>query len=112
MTAFVGVLNREADATAGMCECDEVDRVQINTVLGIAEEHHLLPLDLSERIVLDDDNFDRQLVFYGRNKVGHQHGESSIPDKGNALSMGECDLRGDGVGQSASHGREIARDGM
>src|SRR2546421_417804 len=72
VTEFVGILNREADTAAGMCECDEVDWVQVNAILGIAEEYHLFPLNLSKRIVLDDDNLDWQLVFYSRYKVGHQ----------------------------------------
>jgi hypothetical protein len=34
--------------------------VQRDLVLGVAQEDHLLPLDLAQRIVLDDDDLDRQ----------------------------------------------------
>ena len=36
----------------------EVDRLELAAELGIAEEDHLLPFDLPERVVLDDDDLD------------------------------------------------------
>jgi hypothetical protein len=69
-----GILDGEAGAPAGLSERGEVDRVQLAPVLGVAEEHHLLPLDLSEGVVLHD------LPI----RVGH--------------------LSGDGIGQSCLSG--------
>ena len=57
---LLGPLAAEPDAAARLGELDEVDRVQGDLVLGVAQEDHLLPLDLAERVVLDDDDLDRQ----------------------------------------------------
>ena len=38
--------------------------LQIHSILRIAQKDHLLPLDLSQRVVLDDDDLDRQLVLH------------------------------------------------
>src|SRR5262245_44522857 len=58
-----GPLAAEADAAARFGERHEVDRRQLDAVLRVAEEHHLLPLDHAEHVVLDHDDLDRQLVL-------------------------------------------------
>ena len=55
-----------------------------HAVLRVAEEHHLLPLDLAERVVLDDDDLDRQVVLHGRGELAHQHREAAVADEGDA----------------------------
>ena len=54
-----------------MSERSEVDGMQINPILEIAQENHLLPLDLSECVVLDDDHLDRKLVLHCGDEVRH-----------------------------------------
>ena len=48
-----------------------------DAVLGVAE-HHLLPQDLAERVVVVDYDLDRQVVLDGGEELGHQHGEPAI----------------------------------
>ena len=74
-------------AAAGPGEGGEVDRLQLAAVLGVAEEDHLLPLDLAERVVLDDDDLDRQLVLHRGGELGHQHREAAVADEGDALPV-------------------------
>jgi hypothetical protein len=49
MTALTRIFHRKANAAAGMGEPREIDRVQVNAVLGIAEKNHLFPFNLPER---------------------------------------------------------------
>jgi hypothetical protein len=37
------------------------------------EERHLLPLDLAVGVVLDDHDFDRELILHARGEFGHEH---------------------------------------
>ena len=64
-----GRLATEADPAARLGELDEVDRLELDAVLGVAQEDHLLPLDLAERVVLDDDDLDRQVVLDRRDEL-------------------------------------------
>ena len=50
------VLDREAGGAAGLGVGREVDRLQLDAELRVALEDHLLPLDLAEHVVLDDDD--------------------------------------------------------
>ena len=104
-----GRLAPEADAAAGLGELDEVDRLELDAVLGVAQEDHLLPLDLAERVVLDDDDLDRQLVLDRRDELAHQHREAAVADEGDDLAVGIGDLGRDGVGQARRHRRQVAR---
>ena len=45
--------------------------MQVNPIFWVAKKDHLFPLDLAQRVVLDDDDFDGQLILYGRNELGH-----------------------------------------
>src|SRR5438128_112788 len=47
-SAICRVVNREARAAAGMREHRKIDRLQVASILGIAEKHHLLPFDHPE----------------------------------------------------------------
>ena len=73
-----------------------------HAVFGIAEKDHLLPLDLAEGVVLDDDDLDRQLVLHGGREFRHQHRETAVANEGDALPVGIGDLGGDGVRQTAA----------
>ena len=63
----------------------EVDRLQIDAELRVALEDHLLPLDLAQRVVLDDDDLDRQLVLDDGRQLAHQHGEAAVADEADDL---------------------------
>jgi CHAD domain-containing protein len=47
----------------------EVDRLQLAAIFRIAEEHHPLPLDLAERVVLDDNDLDIEVIFDAGRKL-------------------------------------------
>jgi hypothetical protein len=66
------------------------------------------PFDLAERVVLDDDDLDVEIVFHAGGELAHQHGEAAIADDGDDRALGIGDRRGDRVGQAARHRREIA----
>jgi hypothetical protein len=87
----------------------EIDGLQLAAKLGIAEKHHLLPLDLAEHVVLDDDNLYVQSVFHAGGKLAQQHCEAAITDEGDGLTARIGDRRRNGVGKPASHGCEVAR---
>ena len=48
---------------------DKVGRIQIAGILRVSEENHLLPLNLSQRVVLDHDDLDVELVCGDSNQV-------------------------------------------
>src|SRR5207247_1917150 len=58
-----GSLTTEADAAAGLGKADEVDRLERHAIFGVAEKDHLFPFDHPERVVLDDDDLDRQPIL-------------------------------------------------
>ncbi len=59
----------------------EVDRLQLADIFRIAQEDHLLPFDLAEHVVLDDDDLHVELVFHAGRELAHQHGEAAIADE-------------------------------
>src|SRR5579872_1818007 len=111
-SAIFWILDAEADTAAGMGESRKIDRVQIDTVLRISQKNHLLPLDLPQRIVLDDDHFDWELVLHGGDEVSHQHGEPAVSDESDALTIREGNLRGNRIGQPWRHRRQVPGKGM
>src|SRR5438067_4559492 len=110
--AIGGIVDGESGAAAGVGEGGEVNGIKLASVFRIAEKNHLLPLDLAEGVVLDDDHFDGQPIFNCSNEIGHQHGETAVAYEGHYLPAGIGDLRGDGVGQSGGHGGEVAAQGV
>lgn len=54
-----------ADAT----NCTGYNKATEQNVFRVSEKDHLLPLDLAESVVLDDDNLDGELVLHGRHEV-------------------------------------------
>ena len=108
MPARCRILYAKANSPACVCECRKIDGVQIHPVFGIAKEDHLFPLDLAKCIVLDDHHLDRELVLHRGGKLRHQHRKAAIAHESNALAMRKGDLGGNRVGQSWSHGREVA----
>jgi hypothetical protein len=107
--AVAGRLQVEGGETAGFRDAHEVDRLELDPELGVAQERHLLPLDLPERVVLDDHDLDRQLVLGRRHEVGHQHRERPVAHEGDDLAPGVGDLGGERVGEAAAHGGEVPR---
>ena len=71
----------EAQRTVGRRDAGVVrERIRIpDAVLGVAQ-HHLLPQDLAEGVVVVDHDLDRQLVLDGGDELGHQHGEPAVAD--------------------------------
>ena len=59
-STLAGSSTREAAGAAGAGVGGEVDGLQIHAELRVALEHHLLPLDLPQGVVLDDDHLDGQ----------------------------------------------------
>src|ERR1700737_2686044 len=56
---------------------------------GVAQEDQLLPLDHAQLVVLEHDHFYGQAIFDTGRKLGHQHGEATVADKRDALSLRE-----------------------
>src|SRR5947207_4420903 len=71
-----GSLAPETDAAAGLGKPDEIDRLERYAVFGIAKKDHLFPFDHSERVVLDDDDLDRQPILHGGGEFAHEHREA------------------------------------
>src|SRR5206468_8451602 len=91
--AVVRIFDRDARSSARLGKQREVDRLQLASIFRIAEEYHLFPFDLAKSVVLDDEYLDRQLVFHARHELGHQHGESAVAHKCDALPVGIRNLR-------------------
>src|SRR5438045_3459790 len=72
----------------------EVRIVQLAAVFGIPQKDDLLPTNLSERVVLDNDDEDRQVVFDGCQELAHQHREAAVADEGDGLPVRISDLGG------------------
>ena len=87
----------------------QVDRLQFAGVFRIAQKHHLLPLDLAERVVLDDDDLDVEVVFHRRRELAHQHREPAVADEGDHLPARIGDCAAIGVREPAGHRGEVAR---
>ncbi len=105
---ILGTLDGEAARAAGLRHHGEVDGLKLDAELRIAFEDHLLPLDLAENVVLDDDDGDAQLVFDQRRDLAHQHGEAAIADDADDLASGIGDGCANAVGQSVGHGGQRA----
>src|SRR5207248_700145 len=86
--AIGGIVDGESGAAAGVGEGGEVNGIKLASVFRIAEKNHLLPLDLAEGVVLDDDHFDGQPIFNCSNEIGHQHGETAVAYEGHYLPAG------------------------
>jgi hypothetical protein len=107
LPAFCGRSKWNPTPPQALRESGKVDRLQVDSVLRIAKEDHLFPLDLAEVIVLDDHHFDGQLIFHGSDEIGHQHAESAIADERDHLSIWIGELRSDRIRQAWRHGRQI-----
>ena len=71
--------------------------MQVYAVLRIAQKNHLLPFDLSQSVILDNDHLNGQLVFDRGHELRHQHGEAAVTDKCDTLPVRVGDLRCDCV---------------
>ena len=85
-------------------------RAKAHAVLG-KPQGHLFPQGLAERSVVADEDLDGEIVPRGRMEFGHEHGESSISDEGDALPARVGDLGRHGVGKAGGHRGQIARQG-
>ena len=87
LVARARVLDPNRTPAARFGDLDEVDRLELDAVFGIAEEDHLLPFDLTQDVVLDDDDLDRQVVLDRGREVRHEHAESAVADEGDDLAL-------------------------
>ena len=78
------------------------------SIFRIAQKHHLLPFDLAERVVLDDDDLDVSLYFTQVANSPMSMVKPPSPTKATTCRSGIGDRGGDGVGQAAGHGGESA----
>src|SRR5690349_21341025 len=111
-SAALWIFDGESGTAAGPGECGEVDGMEIDSIFRITEKNHLFPFDLSEDIVLNDNDPYGKLIFYRRHKVRHQHGEATVPHEREHRTVwmgGSC---GDRIWQAARHRRQIPRTGM
>ena len=81
----------------------EIRRVKIAGVLRVAEKDHLLPLDLAEGVVLDDDDLDIELVSCNGDEFAEQHTQTTIADDAVDGSIRIGYRRRNGIGQTARH---------
>src|SRR5690348_12624514 len=63
VTAFRGRIDCETGHAEPAGDRCEVNRLQLADIFGIPEEYHLLPFDLAECIVLNNEELDRKIVF-------------------------------------------------
>jgi len=92
--------------------CDKlVDGLQVAFVLGVAEEHHLLPFDLPQRVVLDHDDLDIQAIAHDGRQLAHQHAEPAVTREGDDLSMWKRKCSRNGVWDTAAHRGQQSRTG-
>src|SRR6185312_14464234 len=82
------------------------DRLKIDTELRITLQDDLLPLDLPQHIVFDDDDFHVHVVFDQRGDFAHQHGETAVSDDADDLPVRERSRSSDTVRQTVRHGGE------
>src|ERR1700712_367505 len=76
-SAAVGrVLNSETSNTEAPGDSSKIDWLEGTFILLVAQENHLLPLDLAQSVVLDDDDFDGQLIPDAGGQFAQQHGEA------------------------------------
>ena len=108
-TAFCRIVEREAHPAACMRELREVNWMELNAKFGIPQKNHLLPFNLTENIVLDNHDFDRQLIFHCGHKIGHQHGKTAVANKCDHLSIWICNLSRYRIGQPTRHCGKVSR---
>src|SRR5436190_1014322 len=70
---LASLLDVERGRSAALGHLHEIDRCEVDAVLGVADEDHLLPLDEAERVVLEHDLLDRQFVLHERRQIAHLH---------------------------------------
>src|ERR1700759_3190514 len=107
-TASRRILDAKSNSTACLCYFAEINRIQIAFIFRIAQKHHLLPFDLAQRIVLDHNYLDRELVFDRSSKLTHEHGKPPVTNESYTLPIGVGDLSRDRVRQPVRHARECA----
>ena len=61
--SILWIMNGETRSARSLRELREVDRLKIYAEFGVSIEDHLLPFDLSQRIVLDDNHFTGSLYL-------------------------------------------------
>ena len=65
-------IRRRGNIRTCLGERRKIDGLQLASIFRIPEKNHLLPLDHSERVVLDDENLNRQLILHACGEFGHQ----------------------------------------
>ena len=107
---LVGPLDREARAAHRLRRLGEVDRLQFAAELRIAEKHHLLPGDLVEHVVLDDQQAEGDPVADGGREFAELHRETAIADDREDRPARKGEAGGDRIRKAAGHRSERARD--
>src|SRR5947199_3212722 len=97
------IVDAEPSTSARLGELYEIDWRHVESKIVIAEEHHLLPLDHAEHVVLEHDDLHGQLVLDAGGELRHQHLEAAIADECDTLPSGVRDLSRHRVGQPARH---------
>ena len=103
LSASLWVLDPETATAACLRELDEVDGRHLDSVLRVAEEDHLLPLDHAQHVVLQDDDLHGEAVLDAGRELGHEHLHATVADERDALPARVGDLGGHRVRQPAGH---------
>src|SRR5947209_7894424 len=111
-SAMLGIFDGESRAAASARKCREIDRVQLDAILRISQKHHLLPLDLAQQIVFDDDYANWQLILHCCHEIRHQHREAAVADEREYRPVRMRGCSRDSIRQTASHGGQIPGTGM
>src|SRR5579884_53417 len=106
---LLGLFHGQAQPAARLRVLGKINRMQVYAVFRIAEKDDLLPLDLAEHIVLDDNYQDRQVVLDCGGELAHQHRKAAIADEGDRLPIRVGQRGGDSVRQARRHRRQRAR---
>ena len=98
-----------ADMAVGLGKLDEV-RVVVEDGLAVpsAVEHVLPLLDVSEGLVVHDDDLERQMVLQAGRELLGVHLERAVAAYYADLLVGKRNLRADGCGEAVAHGAESA----
>src|SRR5215218_3181281 len=97
---FTRLSYRVPPAPAALGKLGKVNRRELDSVLGVAKECHLLPPNHAKRIVLDYYHLDRQVVLHRSRKLGHEHGKAAVANERDALPVRVRYLRRYRVGQA------------
>src|SRR5690348_18495856 len=76
--AVRGIVNSKARRTAGPGESREINGSKFAGVFWVSQEDHLLPLDLAQGVILDDYDFDWQVMLHRGNELAHEHAEPAV----------------------------------